>query len=53
MTTPDAAIRTYRKGASISDKDALVLEDFKVYYGTPRGTVKAVDGVSLTLKQGE
>ena len=53
MTTPDTAIRTYRKGASISDKDALVLEDFKVYYGTPRGTVKAVDGVSLTLKQGE
>ena len=53
MTTPDAAIRTYRKGASISDKDALVLEDFKVYYGTPRGTVKAVDDVSFYINHGE
>ena len=32
---------------------ALRLEDLKVYYGTPRGTVKAVDGVSFSLKQGE
>ena len=32
---------------------ALRVEDLRVYYGTPRGTVKAVDGVSFNLKQGE
>ncbi len=32
---------------------ALELEDLKVYYGTSRGDVKAVDGVSFSLKQGE
>ena len=32
---------------------ALRIEDLRVYYGTPRGTVKAVDGVSFNLKQGE
>ena len=32
---------------------ALQLEDLKVYYGTSHGDVKAVDGVSFSLKQGE
>ena len=32
---------------------ALQIEDLRVYYGTPRGTVKAVDGVSFNLKPGE
>jgi len=32
---------------------ALTIEDLKVYYDTPEGVVKAVDGVSFTLKQGE
>ena len=38
---------------SSDDEYALRVEDLKVYYGTPRGTVKAVDGVSFNLKQGE
>ncbi len=32
---------------------ALQIDDLRVYYGTPQGTVKAVDGVSFNLKQGE
>ena len=49
----DQAIQTYRTGARISDVDALVVEDFSVYYETDSGTVKACDNVSFTLKQGE
>jgi len=38
----------------LSNKDfALDIQDFKVYYDTPRGIVKAVDGVSLAIRQGE
>ena len=47
------AIQTYRTGARITDVDALVVEDFSVYYETDAGTVKACDNVSFTLKQGE
>lgn len=32
---------------------ALELRNFRVYYDTPRGVVKAVDDVSFSLKQGE
>ncbi len=39
--------------ASDGEDYALRVEDLQVYYGTPRGTVKAVDGVSFNLKQGE
>ena len=39
--------------AATDQEFALQIEDLKVYYGTPRGTVKAVDGVSFNLKQGE
>ena len=40
--------------STVTDQDfALQIKDLKVYYGTPRGTVKAVDGVSFNLKQGE
>jgi len=49
----EQAIQTYRAGARISDVDALVVEDFSVYYETDSGTVKACDNVSFTLKQGE
>lgn len=49
----EQAIKTYREGARISDVDALVVEDLSVYYETDSGTVKAVDGVSFVLKQGE
>ena len=33
--------------------DALEVRDLRVYYDTDAGRVKAVDGVSFTLKQGE
>jgi peptide/nickel transport system ATP-binding protein len=33
--------------------DILQVKDLRVYYETPRGSVKAVDGVSFTLKKGE
>jgi ABC-type dipeptide/oligopeptide/nickel transport system ATPase component len=31
----------------------LVVEDLRTYFHTRRGIVKAVDGVSFTLKAGE
>ncbi len=49
----EQAITTYRADARISDKDALVVEGFSVYYETDAGTVKACDDVTFTLKQGE
>jgi peptide/nickel transport system ATP-binding protein len=33
--------------------DVLRVEDLRVYYDTPNGPVKAVDGVSFSLKPGE
>jgi peptide/nickel transport system ATP-binding protein len=33
--------------------EVLRVEDFAVYYRTPRGPVKAVDGVSFSLRAGE
>ncbi len=39
--------------SNISDEVALRVEDLKVYYETPRGTVKAVDGLTFSLRQGE
>ena len=49
----EQAIKTYREGARITDVDALVVKGLSVYYETEAGTVKAVDDVSFTLKQGE
>lgn len=49
----EQAIKTYREGARITDVDTLVVEGLSVYYETESGTVKAVDDVSFTLKQGE
>ena len=37
----------------MSDEIALDVQDLKVYYETPRGTVKAVDGLNFKLRQGE
>ncbi len=39
--------------ANGSDAPVLEVKDFKVYYDVPEGTVKAVDGVSFILHQGE
>jgi len=33
--------------------DVLSVEDLRVYYHTPRGAVRAVDGVTFTVKAGE
>jgi peptide/nickel transport system ATP-binding protein len=33
--------------------DVLVVQDLRVYYHTPSGTVKAVDGISFALRRGE
>ena len=51
MTTAATAIQ----GASTNDEAvyALVVENLRVYYGTPAGDVKAVDDVSFRIKQGE
>ena len=49
----EQAIQTYRADARITDVDALVVENFSVYYETDSGTVKACDDVTFTLKQGE
>ena len=37
----------------MDDEVVLSVEDLRVYYETPRGSLKAVDGVSFTLRQGE
>ena len=34
-------------------EDILIVDDLKVYYETPAGPVKAVDGVTFTLQRGE
>jgi peptide/nickel transport system ATP-binding protein len=36
-----------------SPSPVLVAEDLRVWYGTERGPVRAVDGVSLTIESGE
>src|SRR5688500_20342747 len=66
MRSPTRAIAATRReggamirGASASGStrvgkaDILRVEDLKVYFRTPRGPVKAVDGVSFTLHEGE
>lgn len=39
--------------ATADDATVLKVEDLKVYYDTPSGPLKAVDGVSFTMKRGE
>jgi peptide/nickel transport system ATP-binding protein len=38
---------------STTSDDVLVVDDLRVYYDTPSSVVKAVDGVSFTLRQGQ
>ena len=39
--------------ATADDEEVLAVEDLKVYYDTPSGPLKAVDGVTFTMKRGE
>ena len=38
---------------SVAGEDVLVVEDLRVYYDTSQGVLKAVDGVSFSLQQGQ
>jgi peptide/nickel transport system ATP-binding protein len=38
---------------SVLDEPVLQVHDLRVYYHTPSGSVKAVDGVDFTLRKGE
>jgi peptide/nickel transport system ATP-binding protein len=51
--TTTANPKSARQQARDTGDFALRVENLSVYYETPRGTVKAVDEVSFTLKQGE
>ena len=41
------------KVRKIGNEPALTVKDLRVYYDTPNGKVKAVDGVSFVLRRGE
>lgn len=51
--TTATSTSTEQTRSNISDTIALRVEDLKVYYETTRGTVKAVDGLTFNLRQGE
>ena len=52
LTNP-ATISPPASTAAADDEVVLSVEDLRVHYDTPSGPLKAVDGVSFTLNQGE
>ena len=49
LIEPDQALAE----TSVAGEDVLVVEDLRVYYDTSQGVLKAVDGVSFSLQQGQ
>ncbi len=50
---PGRATAAVRGGRAMSGEVVLDLRDLRVWYGSPRGAVRAVDGVSLQIRSGE
>ncbi|MGH2614987.1 MAG: ATP-binding cassette domain-containing protein, partial [Thermomicrobiales bacterium] len=46
-------LRTQREVCQVPEPEILRVEGLRVYYHTPAGPVKAVDGVSFSLQPGE
>ena len=44
---------TTQTGAAVGGEPVIHAEDVRIWYGTTRGPVKAVDGVSFELRKGE
>jgi peptide/nickel transport system ATP-binding protein len=46
-------LRNVSPGSGVDHEAVLEARDFRVWYATERGAVRAVDGVSFTLRRGE